>query len=284
MNSLQDRLSGLNARSVRSQHSWINEARFEPLGQKETLSLVFALVEEEVRLRIRNGGKPVAVVFDLDSTLFDVKPRSMRILKEFALTEEAQSISAEICSWCLGLEAHRLLYTLEESARANGMPLPKGGEEVAKTFLKAAFRYWRDRFFTHGYLSQDRANPGAVDFVQGVVDRGAQAVYLTGRDWPGMGRGTEAMLEQLGFPWDNRHTRLLMKPNSGLDDSEFKDDALRELRTELNAVALFDNEPANFSVFEKNFPEAALVFYHSNCSQKEARPVRKIYRIESFVM
>jgi hypothetical protein len=83
---------------------------------------------------------------------------------------------------------------------------------------------------------------------------------------------------------DPNHSRLLMKPNAGLDDSEFKDEALRQLRIEGNVVALFDNEPANFHVFEKNFPEAWLVFYYSNCSTKEARGVKRIYRIENFLI
>jgi hypothetical protein len=90
-------------------------------------------------------------------------------------------------------------------------------------------------------------------------------------------------LEHWGFPSDPRVSELLMKPSFGTDDAEFKDEALRELRIDGNAVALFDNEPANFHVFEKNFPEAWLVFYHSNCSTKEAKPVKRIYRIENFL-
>jgi hypothetical protein len=49
-------------------------------------------------------------------------------------------------------------------------------------------------------------------------------------------------------------------------------------------VALFDNEPANFHVFEKNFPEAWLVFFHSNCSAKEAKVVSRVYWVDSFLV
>jgi hypothetical protein len=204
----------------------------------------------------------------------------LRILKEFALSRRAREISPAMADWSLGLSAHNLLYTLEESALANEVP---GPEEQAKEFLKEAFHFWRKRFFTHSYLTVDRPNPGAVDYVNRVVDAGAVAVYLTGRDWPGMGRGTETMLAYCGFPTDPRCSQLIMKPNYGLDDSEFKDSALRELRADGEAVALFDNEPANFHVFEKNFPEALLVFYFSNCSTKEAKPVKKLYKVENFL-
>ena len=265
---------------LRSEHPWIAATKFEPLEQKVVLQNVLAAIEEQNNKRIQHGGKPVAVVFDLDSTIFDVKPRTLRILKEFASTEEAKSISPVVAEWCHSLKAHRLLYTLQESAAANEFPKH---EKNAEQFMKAAFKFWLARFFTHEYVLTDHPTAGALDFVRAVVDRGALAIYLTGRDTPGMGRGTKTMLEHWGFPTESHHTKLVMKPSFGMDDAEFKDEALRDLRMHTEAVALFDNEPANFHVFEKNFPEASLVFLHSNCSQKPAKSVNKIYRIENFL-
>lgn len=267
--------------SAKSNHPWIESAVFEAHSQQEVLGGVLKSVKEACAARQKTGGKPVTVVFDLDSTIFDVKPRTLRILKEFALTAQAREISPELAEWSLSLNAYRLLYTLEESAVANKVP---AAGDKAEVFLKEAFRYWHKRFFTHSYVATDHATPGAVDFVNRVVDLGAVAVYLTGRDWPGMGKGTQTMLEYCGFPVDPRCTQLIMKPSYGLDDAEFKDEALRDLRTTGNAVALFDNEPANFHVFEKNFPEAWLVFYHSNCSSKPAKPVSRLYKIENFLI
>lgn len=269
------------SQSAKSCHPWIDASSFDALPQYEVLAGILERVKDATRARIKGGGKPVKVIFDLDSTIFDVKPRTLRILKEFALSEQAREISPVLAQWSLGLNAHRLLYTLQESALANQLP---ENEARAEEFLKAAFRFWLKRFFSHSYLTMDHPTPGAVDYVNRVVDAGAVAVYLTGRDWPGMGKGTQTMLENCGFPVDPRVTELIMKPNSGLDDSEFKDEALRELRTNGEAVALFDNEPANFHVFEKNFPEAWLVFFHSNCSAKEAKPVKRLYKIENFLL
>lgn len=276
------KLSELISReSAKSCHPWIDSSRFEELSQSQLLQAVLDKVKEEVDLRIKNGGQPVKVIFDLDSTIFDVKPRSLRILKEFGGTAEARAMNPKLAEWSLGLNAHKLLYTIEESARANNV---EGSEEELKAYFKAAFAYWRDRFFTHAYLTVDHPTPGAVEFAHRVVDLGATAVYLTGRDWPGMGKGTRSMLEFCGFPMDPNHSELIMKPHASLDDSDFKDEALRELRATSNAVALFDNEPANFHVFEKNFPDAYLVFYHSNCSTKEARTVKRLYKIENFLV
>ena len=271
----------ISPQSAKSLHPWIDASEFEPMGQGELLAAILQRVKDESRARIRGGGKPVKVVFDLDSTVFDVKPRTLRILKEFALTPRSRELSPEISDWALTLSGFKLLYTLEESARANAVP---GGEEQAKAYLKEAFRFWMTRFFTHQYVTVDHPTPGAVDYANRVVDAGGVAVYLTGRDWPGMGRGTVTMLEHFGFPMHASVRQVIMKPNAGLDDSEFKGEALRELRVAGNAVALFDNEPANFHVFEKIFPEAYLVLYHSNCSQKDARTVKRIYRIDNFLL
>ena len=271
----------IKSQSAKSTHPWIDSSSFEPMGQSELLQAILQRVKDESRARIRGGGKPVQVIFDLDSTIFDVKPRSLRILKEFAQTTRGRELSPEISDWALSLPGFKLLYTLEESARANNMP---GGEELARSYLKEAFKFWMGRFFTHQYVTVDHPTPGAVDFANRVVDAGGIAVYLTGRDWPGMGRGTVTMLEHFGFPMHPSVSQVIMKPNAGLDDSEFKDEALRELRVNGNAVALFDNEPANFHVFEKNFPEAYLVLFHSNCSQKDARTVKRIYRIDNFLL
>ena len=74
-----------------------------------------------------------------------------------------------------------------------------------------------------------------------------------------------------------------MKPKFEMEDQVYKDQALSLLKNEHKVLALFDNEPANFPVFEKHFPESNLVFFHSTCSRAAAEPLaREIYKIESF--
>lgn len=271
--------SKLNNQSRKSEHPWIAASKFEATEQSAVLRSILAKIKTEKAKLIQHGGKPVKVIFDLDGTVFDVKPRTLRILKEFSRTKEAREISPALCEWALGLQAHNLCYTLEESAEANAIVT----DARTKDFMKAAFQFWKVRFFSDEYLLTDIPVAGAVDYAHAVIDAGAQAVYLTGRDWPGMGKGTKALLHHWGFPMAAHEAELIMKPSFTADDSEFKDAALRDLRIHSDAVAFFDNEPANFHFFERNFPEAFLVFFHSNCSQKEAKPVSKIYRIENFL-
>jgi hypothetical protein len=269
-----------HSKSIRSEHPWIESSKFESTTQAAVLNEIVEQVRVECRQRIKHGGKPVKVVFDLDSTIIDVKPRSLRIIKEFAGSKEALSISKNLCEWSLNLKAHQLSYTLQDSAVANGLT---SDQPQVQEYMRALTKYWLPRFFSDAYLYMDHPTPGAQEFVRAVVDAGAVAVYLTGRDEPGMRRGTHSHLAHWGFPLLERDTRLLMKPNFGMDDAEYKDSALRDLRVRADAVALFDNEPANFHVFEKNFPQAKLVFMHSSCSLKEAKSVARIYRIENFL-
>jgi hypothetical protein len=268
-----------NKRDVKSSHPWIESACFEDMDQSQVLRQVIDTIHEERKKRIQFGGKEVKVVFDIDSTIFDVKPRTLRILKEFALSE-GKKISPRLAEWCLGLRSYQLSYTIQDTALANAFPKE---DPQAEIFMRTLIPFWRRRFFSHAYVMMDHPSPGAVDYAQAVVDAGAEAVYLTGRDAPGMGRGTRSMLEHWGFPLGQAKGELIMKPYFGMDDAEFKDEALLNLRAHADVVALFDNEPANFHVFEKNFPEAFLIFMHSNCSRKEARGVKKVYRIEDFL-
>lgn len=269
-----------NPKNVKSTHPWIESAKFENVPQKDLLKKIISDTKAECKKRTAVGGKVVKVVFDVDSTLFDVKPRTLKIMKEFA-AGEGRKISPTLSDWCMNLKVYQLSYTLKDTAIANNFPKDEANAEL---FMKTLFPFWKERFFKHEYVLTDHPMPGAVDFVQSVVDVGAQAVYLTGRDIPGMGRGTQSMLEHWGFPMGNNRAELIMKPFYGMDDAEFKDVALLQLRSHSDVVALFDNEPANFIVFEKNFPDAHLVFLHSNCSEKDAMPVRRIYRIEDFLM
>lgn len=270
-----------SSQSLKSNHPWMDATQFDSMPTKEVLSNVLNRVNLAIKNRIKNGGKEVKVVFDLDSTIFDVKPRTLRILKEFGATKEAKKISGHLADWTQTLESCSLLYTLEERARASDTP---GSDEEKRAFFTEAMSFWWKRFFTNSYLAHDRPSYGAVEYVNRVVDAGAKVIYLTGRDWPGMSRGTKSSLRFCGFPLDGEVSELYMKPTAGLDDAEFKDEVLREIRVDSDVIALFDNEPANFYVFEKNFPDAMLVFMHSNCSSKPAKPVRRVYKISDFLL
>ena len=144
--------------------------------------------------------------------------------------------------------------------------------------------FWFERFFASEYALNDLPAPGARNYVRLVEDAGAHIVYLTGRDVPLMEKGTRSALRHWGFPMSPRSTSLAMKAHVDDDDAEFKDAFLAGLCGRFAVLSLFDNEPANFAAFAKNFPEASLVFRHSSCSQKQASPVDRLYKIYDFLL
>ncbi|MGQ9478189.1 MAG: HAD family hydrolase [Candidatus Bipolaricaulia bacterium] len=88
-------------------------------------------------------------------------------------------------------------------------------------------------FLSERYLWLDEPLPGAAEALQALREAGYRIVYLTGRhDAPGdsMRAGTEAWLEEHGFPHPGDGSTLLwMKPKRGLDDRDFKGEALKEI-------------------------------------------------------
>jgi beta-phosphoglucomutase-like phosphatase (HAD superfamily) len=197
----------------------------------------------------RTQSTPV-VVFDLDGTLMDNRPRTCAILREYAgrCRDRDPGLAAR-------LERARpgdLAYLLSDSLERLG---------AHRTELVAEMQsFWRDRFFADPHLVHDVALPGAVEYVRACYDAGALLVYMTGRDLPLMGTGTFQSLRDLGFPIGVPATELVLKPDASMPDEAFKRLAAPDLARVGHVVAAFDNEPANCNVMLAHYPDAHVVF------------------------
>ncbi len=217
------------------------------LSATEQTTLLDGIVARARAVR-EKGGSPV-VVFDLDGTLMDNRPRTIRILHELAHTwsEKYPEASASL------REAHpdRTVYALSETLDRVGV---RGAEliELAETF-------WKERFFFDEHLVHDTALAGSVSFAKDCHEAGARLAYVTGRDLPNMSLGTWKSLRDLGFPIGVVGTELILKSDAAIPDEEFK----RLLAPKLSAlgeiIASFDNEPGNCNIFLKFFPQAKSV-------------------------
>ena len=195
------------------------------------------------------GRPPPVVVFDLDGTLMDNRPRTLAILQELAheLRAEAHS-AAEVLA---AARAEELAYLLGDSLRRLGVEHPE--------LVDRAERFWRDRFFTDDYLRHDTAVEGAVELAQACYEAGATLVYFTGRDLPYMAVGSFRSLRDLGFPIGVAGTQLVCKSDAKIPDEAFKRDEGRKLERVGTVVAAFDNEAANCNTFVDLCPEADVV-------------------------
>ena len=196
------------------------------------------------------GQPSPVVVFDLDGTLMDNRPRTLAILKELAseLKGEAHT-SAELFATA---RAEHLAYLLTDTLRKLGLEHPE--------LAIRAESFWKQRFFSDDYLKHDIAIDGSVEFARACYEAGACLVYFTGRDLPLMGIGSFQSLRDLGYPIGVVGTELVCKPDAKIPDELFKRAEGPKLLRVGRVVAAFDNEPGNCNAFVEMNPDAEIVF------------------------
>jgi len=210
-----------------------------------------ALMKRIVARCVPKAGEPTPlVVFDLDGTLMDNRPRTAFILRELAeeLRKEAHT-SAEALA---AAKAEELAYLLGDTMKRLGVEHPE--------MLTRAESYWRERFFSDGYLKHDIAVAGSVELARACYEAGATIVYFTGRDLPFMGIGSFQSLRDLGYPIGVVGTELVLKPDAKIPDEDFKRDETPKMKRIGRVVAAFDNEPGNCNAFVELCPDADVVF------------------------
>jgi hypothetical protein len=218
----------------------------------------------EILPRVLDEAKGGVVVFDLDSTLLDNRPRQAKILTEFGRLHGFPEAKPE----------HFDSWDLTRAMKNAGVP---DADKYAAEFR----RFWRERFFTSEYCAIDDAIAGAVDFV-GRVREVATVAYCTGRHEE-MRAGTVKSFERLGFPLPGGNVHLLMKPRIDIHDDDYKVTACEELRAMGRVAAAFDNEPTHINCYRHAFPEARSIHLGTDHSQRPVELLDGIISIPSFV-
>ncbi|MBM4357393.1 MAG: HAD family hydrolase [Deltaproteobacteria bacterium] len=192
----------------------------------------------------RIGGRAPLIVFDLDGTLLDNRPRVVAILHELAAHwrtryPNAAELLAKATDEDIG-------YGIVDNLVRLGVDDPELHREGQK--------FWFDRFFIDDYLRHDQPLAGAVAFAKRCHDAGASLMYLTGRDLPKMSLGTLASLRDCGFPIGVVGTSLVTKPAFDIPDERFKREVAATLDRVGPVLAVFDNEPGNCNALLEAHP------------------------------
>lgn len=196
----------------------------------------------------RRGARPV-VVFDLDGTLFDNRPRTLSILRE--LGDALGGTHPHVTRAIMEMEASNLVYGITDSLAKHGIIDPDvAGRAVA---------FWKARFFRDEYLVHDVPLPGAARFASDCWEAGATLLYLTGRDLPDMSVGSWMSLREHGFPIGRVGTELVCKPSFDIPDEDYKRDVAPIVARLGEPIASFDNEPANCNAFLRAYPAMSSV-------------------------
>ena len=244
----------------------------------EILDQILAQVTENSKVL-----RPSLMVFDLDSTLFDVRPRIRQVLKEFLRQDQIRSIYPNDFKALESLEIHQKDWGIRGALQRTG--LVNHNPELGKIIKE----FWLESFFSDEFLHFDEPYEGSVEYVDKLINAGAQIAFLTGRDWKRMGKGTVEVLQKWGFPYQDQTVTLALKPHQGEDDALFKSNWFKKLVNEPKAPAgaalagkpetpakqdiwFFENEPVNISLVRKEHPHVKIVFFDSTHSGKETAP------------
>lgn len=223
---------------------------------------------ETVLERSRAAGRAAMVVFDLDSTVFDNRPRQARILREYAAAHDVEPLKC----------VHAQHFTkggwdLGEPWRAAG--LTSEWDVQARAFKG----YWAQRFFSSDYCLDDIEIVGAPRYLNLLHQTGVRLVYVTGRH-EAMREGSVACLRKCGMPIPapDEQVKLIMKPTLREDDDAYKRAAHALLRSMGQVIAAFDNEPTHVNDYAVQFPDALAVHLATDHS---GRPVTLESRVIS---
>jgi hypothetical protein len=226
---------------------------------------------QDILERARSLGPRAVLAFDLDSTLFDNRPRQARILREFGTVRGLTPLGACVAShWSSG-------WDMKAAMRNCGL----SSEQIEAVYEEARV-FWQERFFTSEYCVEDVAIQGASPFTHAVVGTGAQLAYVTGRH-EGMRQGTVEAMRRAGMALPGEGlTHLIMKPTLRESDDAFKRVAHAQLGTLGQVIAAFDNEPTHVNDYLTRFPQATVVHLATDHSGRPVQLLEAVVSIPHF--
>jgi hypothetical protein len=215
----------------------------------------------------KSQDKKSLVVFDLDSTLFDVSPRIQRILQDFGNNPEYQTRFPDGCRILQNIETQRSDWGFKDALIRAGL------DGHHPDFYQALKESWKKTFFSNEYLKYDVPYNGALEFVQALYEAGADIVYLTGRDVARMGVGTDQILLHWKFPLDQKRALSCLKPQKEMDDAKFKSDFFAKIPANTYSnIWLFENEPVNIHLVRNDHTHVEIIYFDSTHSSLASPP------------
>ncbi len=220
-----------------------------PTVRAQTTTSVFRKITDDARTAYNKSERPM-VVFDLDGALFDNRPRTAHILREYA-DAELRTARPEAAQRLSALPASVIGYMLTDTLSRAGV--------TEQAVVNNAAVFWSQHFFEDDYVKYDQPVTGAVSFVRNLYSNGARIVYVSSRDVPRQLMGTVKALRDHGFPIGIAGTEVILKPTQATPDATFKQQLVTYLRQYGKVIATVDTQPANANDYLRVFPDAAAV-------------------------
>lgn len=209
---------------------------------------------------LRESSRPLAI-FDLDSTLYNVSPRTQKIVHDFCLSDEVKQLYPKESSILTDISIGSSDWGYFEA-------LDRHNFISSVRFLKSLSKFWRQNFFSNTYMDHDETYKNASTFVNSFAPLDCEVMYLTGRSQNKMLAGSLKNLKRDSFPLQNENS-LVMKTNPDLSDHIFKTDFIAEIKKNYEHIILFENEPKILNRVHVDHPEVMLCFIDSTHSRTE---------------
>lgn len=227
---------------------------------------------EQIVTTAANSGPRGLLVFDLDSTVFDNRPRQARIVREFGAAKKLSQLT-QCQPWHFTSG-----WDLRGAVTALGFSKAEADELYGE--LKA---FWQERFFTSEYCRDDIEIVGAPRFLHALDFVKARVIYVTGRH-EAMREGTEACIERCRMPMPSKggHVQLWMKPELKDDDDAYKRTTHEHLKAMGTVLAAFDNEPTHINDYAVKFTDAVPVHLATDHSGRDVKLHERCVSIPHF--
>jgi len=216
---------------------------------------------------LAEAGPGKVVLFDLDDTLIDCQPRTYNIIEAFLNLPETHTTYPDLVEKVKSqLKVENVGFSKPSTALwALGV---RKTDNRTTAFLNAVDAYWLSQLQADfSFIHFDAANPGAVEYVNKIHNKGATVIYFTGRSQQKSEAGTRISLAKLGFPLDDRAFPTLKDDNGNFSsDADYKAKIAPTLEHYGKIIAFFDNEPANDLAVRASLPDISVVFLNTNSS------------------
>jgi phosphoglycolate phosphatase-like HAD superfamily hydrolase len=242
------------------------------LFARDVASLSPSVALQKTLEAARKWGPEGVLAFDLDSTLFDNRPRQAKIVRDFGKAKGLSRLQA--CK----PEDFVSGWDLEHALLRCGL----SQDELESCFVDVR-RFWQERFFTSAYCIEDVPIPGAKAYLDACLKTAAQLIFITGRP-DDMEEGTIACLKRHGMPTPGGRVHLLMKPAEQEDDDAFKRQAHSRIPSLGELIAVFDNEPTHINDYAARFPDAFAFWLDTGHSGRDVQLHPSIISIRDFKM
>ena len=213
---------------------------------------------------IEQSPHPVAVIFDLDSTLFCVKWRTEGIIRDAVQNSNFADNFPEMVEPFQKIQVHPKDWALKDILKRHGL-------DPGAPASRAIQKIWNKHFFQNDYLHLDRPYQGSVEYVNRLHKKGGNIFYLTGRNKPNMGKGTLQSLKTWNFPLETED-HLILKSDPAFEDSVYKLEELKKLKKKFQTLLFFENEPVILHLVHEYLPDIKMLWIDSAHSGKRSGP------------